>query len=331
MSLRYVNLSFFLIFFFSCKYSPSGSNFIESESEISDISFTVGVTPSKVIDDTLKVSGGVQFEYSIELGNKYLYRFEYWVDDDTLNQVWRNNGYPGSGGSLGMNTTILEDGLHTANFKVITNSGRQNILDQLGGEFLEFNYSIQFFVDNSDVSPVQIKSVEKIDGELVLNWEKSRRQNFESYYMMYEYVENNINYSNFVRNGVIEDQSITTLADRNYVGGKRNYRVHVNEAYVGNPNTRAASDLFIYEDSYPTIVSADTSGGVITITWRKCEYPKSFSSYSIEASNKFFTFENINDTTTSFNYRTTPTQIILKTNGFYTDNNEGQTIDTFTF
>lgn len=320
-----------LILFLSCKYSPSGSNFIESETEFSDISFDVSITPSRIVEDTLKISEGVQFEYSIDLANKYIHGFEYWVDDDTLKKLWGNNGYSGAEGKLGMNTTVLEDGLHTANFKITTNSGRQNILDQLGGELLEFNYSIQFFVDNSEISPVQITSVEKIDGELVLNWEKSRRQKFKSYYVSYAFVENGINYSGFVRNGVIEDQTITTLADRNYIGGIRNYRVAVNEDYLNGSNISANSTLYAYEDSYPTIVAADTSGGFLTITWRKCDYPKSFSSYSIQASNKFFTFENINDTTYTFSYRATPSEIILKTNGFYTDNTEGQTIDTYNF
>lgn len=320
-----------LILFLSCKYSPSGSNFIESETEFSDISFDVSITPSRIVEDTLKISEGVQFEYSIDLANKYIHGFEYWVDDDTLKKLWGNNGYSGAEGKLGMNTTVLEDGLHTANFKITTNSGRQNILDQLGGELLEFNYSIQFFVDNSEISPVQITSVEKIDGELVLNWEKSRRQKFKSYYVSYAFVENGINYSGFVRNGVIEDQTITTLADRNYIGGIRNYRIAVNEDYLNGSNISANSTLYAYEDSYPTIVAADTSGGFLTITWRKCDYPKSFSSYSIQASNKVFTFENINDTTYTFSYRATPSEIILKTNGFYTDNTEGQTIDTYNF
>lgn len=298
--------SLLIIIFLGCEYSPSGSNYIESNTELDGIDFSISIPSAEIIDETLKVGGIINIDYEIDIGDKRLEKVEAWIDDDTLNNLWANNVYLNLTESVPLNTQLFVDGMHSLNFRVTTNSGRDNILDKLGGEQLESFYTMHFYIDNAPPKGVQITSIENSGGELLINFEKSLSYNFD-HYLLFKQGGNLPNRIYSITNSPIHDRSNVTISDTNYVGGRYEYFVRV----AGDQEFNNGEKV-VFEDDYPRIISADTTDKQVTLTWTKCRYPQNFNFYRVRSDwNLEFFISDINDTTLTFSYASFPNLTIL--------------------
>ncbi|MEX0845974.1 MAG: hypothetical protein WD022_11875 [Balneolaceae bacterium] len=302
-----------LCFITGCKYSPSGSNYIERSQEVIPIVANLSVSPVLEIEDTLKVFGYIDFHYDIDVGNKQVYSFEFWLDDDSHENNWGSQSWNLTG-SHSLYTNNYEDGEHTIHIKLITSSGRENIADKLDTEFLETRFAIPLWFDNGPASPVSVTKVNKEAGRIQVNWEMYRRPDLEEYrvYKM-QTIDGFYNSEQYV--GTSESRELTSIIDPQYIGGKVNYRVDVK---IGHSYKYSNGEPFTYSGSYPQFISADTVGSnQLQIKWTSCKYPANFGKYEIYNStiNQEWTIDNVNDTTVSFQFSDngTPHTLILST------------------
>ena len=168
--MRTFHLLLLVLIILGCNYSPNGSNYIQSETDISPSIFSPTISPSAFIDDTLNVYGGVQIDFNIELNGKYLKGINYWLDDDTLSQWadYDDNYYRSL--PIGLNTNTISDGVHTLHFEFTTNTGRNNVADLLQAEYLVYRDSIQFIVKNGPPAAPRILDMQNVNGSLSINW-----------------------------------------------------------------------------------------------------------------------------------------------------------------
>lgn len=310
-------LIFALLLLISCQYSPSGTNFVVSPTEIQELDLDVTISPSIVINNIAKTGGGVSISFNLITGNKSLINSHIWVDDDSTNSIWGKNGWFNFEESAYLNTHYFQDGLHYLNIEIVSSTGRQNVLDKLGGEILTTRYTFPFFIDNSAPEGVNITNVQHTKDKLLLSYEQSESFNFEYYYVFKKWPNSTQIYT--VNRNPIVNRNQTTIIDSSYVGGRVEYTVRV----YGN-NDSGAGEPFVYEDTYPQIIHADTLNKVATLTWTKCKYPNNFGFYRVRSDwNKEFYIYSINDTSFSFSYENLPslTHLELVTsstlNGYY--------------
>ncbi|WP_020401680.1 hypothetical protein [Gracilimonas tropica] len=281
-----------LFFLFSCRYSPNGTNFVESETSIQPIQFDAQISPTFVIDDTTKVYDGIEISYSIDLDNKLLRGINYWLDDDTLSDWADYDDYSYQHGPISMNTNMESNGPHVLHFEFTTSSGRENVADLLGAETILYRDSIEFVIDNGPATPVPITDIENVNGEIVISWKKYRRPLFDEYRVQKEIESNGTFITNIVPDGVIEDRFVESITDKSYIGGTVRYKVMVN--YF---NQYATGSEVEYNDTYPQIENVEVKGNELFIKWNKCKYPSNFSNYEIQADRQYqsrrFYIENI--------------------------------------
>ncbi|MEO9887729.1 MAG: hypothetical protein ABJR05_17010 [Balneola sp.] len=321
---------FFVLITLGCSYSPNGSNYINSETDITPINISYSISPSAAIDDTLHVYGGIQIDFDIELNGKFLEGMNYWLDNDTLSQ-WADydDSYYRST-PIGLNTNTISDGFHALHFEFTTNSGRKNVADLLGSEYVVYRDSIQFIVENNPPSAPRILEMQKSDGDLLINWTTYRGLLFKNYYISRQYTENNITYTDFIPNGVVDDQSVSIITDKHFLGGEFSYIVTV---LTEKGNT--TSDPFIYSDEYPQIQNVVVSDSEILVEWTRCKYPGSFAKYEIFAplqskSDIIINIESIIDTSVTFGYDSElPSEIRLITKSKTIESRTNQIIDVY--
>lgn len=300
-----------------CKYSPSGSNYIERSKQVVPIGADLSVSPVFEIDDTLKVFGNIEFNYRFDVGNKQVYELYYWLDEDSLENNWGSQGQILEE-SHSLNTRYYKDGKHTIHVKLVTSSGRNNIADKLGGEFLISRFELPLWFDNAPVSSVSVTKVEREEGSLQVNWEMYRRPDLARYRVYKISTENNWASINLQSVGIIESREITSVMDPFYIGGTAYYRVDVEAGNWIGTDGYSTGEPFVYTNAYPQFVSADTvSNNQLQIGWTRCKYPANFGRYEVynQTSNQEWVIDNVNDTTLAYTFSDdgTPQTLILRT------------------
>lgn len=280
----------------NCKYSPSGSNYNELSDEIDPITYNISITPSLEVNDTIKVSGGININYNFDIGDKELDEFRMWLDEDSSRNL-ANASWHELKETIWFDTRHFDDGLHSLNFKVKTSTGTESITDKMRLNRVEWKVTMPIWFDNAEVSSVPVTSIERRDGSLKIEWEKYERPNFQNYNLWrgsYNII-NNFESHYSVNNDRKENQSFNSVFDAAYIGGVAHYQIYV----LDNNHNGAASTPVKYEDSYPQIIKADTVNNQIRLTWSQCRYPSNFGEYKLENrySNDSWTFDNISDTT----------------------------------
>ncbi len=310
MVLKKRHLILLVILSISCKFSPSGEHFIETETEVDPVTGNITIDPFYLINDTAYVFDTILINYSFDVGEKDVYDLDIWFDDDSLNRINRNFDLSNT---IYYSTSNLADGLHYLNIRLQTTSGRGTISDQLGIEFLNYRVSIPLRFDNHEPpTPTPISTLSEEHGQLAISWLPYVRPRFYSYNLVRRSPQapNNISIH---ATGLRDD---TKYLDESYIGGTAFYSLGIRDDVFGAPTY---SDTVTYVDSYPTFTSADTVGSNLVLTWSTCKYPSSFNSYVISniTTNEGWTIREINDTTLTtsldpfdrpqvFTIRTTP-------------------------
>lgn len=285
---------FWTVISIGCSYAPSGNNYIETETEIEPITGVVTFDPDYTVNQILNVYGTFNISYNFNIGDKELYQFRIWLDNDSLNNINQGN-FGDLNRSFSFNSFNYPDGSHSINFFLETNTGRNTLANQLRVEHLRYKLTIPVYFDNhAPASPITFDSFEKENGQLLLRWNAYKRVRFSNYYIIRQNPQNPNSALNYRSEPGLRND--TTFTDNSYIGGTAYYRMGVEDAEFGSA---VFQDAVIYSDSYPTFFEPDTVNGEFLLRWSKCKYSENFNSYVIInlTNNDWWTITDINDTT----------------------------------
>jgi hypothetical protein len=123
-----VLLGIFLIIY-SCEFSPSEIPMSEIEKP-SDIAPPISIELNPSID-TLKLSSPVWINYTAKTGEQKLYRVEFTIDNETLNNAYSESE---NKAKALINPNYLENGKHELKITTYTATNTGSIADNIGAE-----------------------------------------------------------------------------------------------------------------------------------------------------------------------------------------------------
>jgi len=271
-----------------CTFTPSGDYFeeIDPDPKFNGASITLGKN-----EDTLRIRGTMEVNYTLNLPNLSLYKAQFLLDDKIYYQTQN------LAGSFNLQSHNLTDGVHEIKAYVNTSTNTNSLADKLGVEQLQLYQTWKILVDNATPSKIKIVAVEIIDGRLQVKWEKYKRIGFKSYHIYKHDPETK--YSTYIAS--FQNKDSTSWIDHSYVGGKVGYSILVWD----DRQTFSDGDIFPFESPRPQIKSYYFHNGQdVTLKFNATKLYRNFGNYYLRGySNQsdlqgksLFSTDKLNDT-----------------------------------
>lgn len=237
-----------VFFSYSCSFQPEGENIIP----VSNLP-QVRVLEMDLLNtsDTFPIfSRTTNLNFDIDVEN----HDTIWVDvyiDGIKEETYRS-----SKGNIVINASDFEEGYHTIQLDVVTNSGTGSLLDKLGAELLLWSKQWIFFLKFEPAETLEILEVSPKDGRLFIKWEEGsifteKKLSFYSEGRSWEHI--------------IPDPTMTSWIDEVYVGG--NIRITLENISL-NPDYRSGITTYNTEFPAPVITSFSSNEfGHLKLAW----------------------------------------------------------------
>jgi len=251
---------------YSCEFSPS-------EVPMTEIEKPSEIPPAIWIDlrpemDTLRLSSPVWVYYSIEAGNRQVYRIELQMDEaDIVNKNFESDKKV----SAYIPTNSLEDGMHELKITtyIATNSG--SIADKFGAEVYWYEIRWPVYVNKNAKENFKFNNLEIVPEGIKTSWPEYRYADFSRY----EFYRSTFNYQNGMVN--ITDPRQNSYIDNTYVEGcYTTYTVYVYYT-VGS----FQYDNMTYHEKIKNPVVKINDDCSVDISWTPSKYEQNVSLYCI--------------------------------------------------
>lgn len=161
--------------------------------------------------DTILVLQDIDLNYNIEAFNYNNVQVNIMLDGKKIHASQYASG------TYRLSPYYNHMGFHELKLQVITNSGTNSLLDNLGGEKLMFERSWVVQMDNLPSDELIFKNFYYDEGVLKLQWERCERKNFDVYKIYVMSVDGSEICNKIIN---IKDQNQTSLDLSFYIGGK---------------------------------------------------------------------------------------------------------------
>lgn len=271
---------FLLNTFSSCEYDPVGTNDVEIDTKIKYQSeVTLSSSP-----DFKELWGYAKINYLLKFEKRYLKQANIYLGEKFIGTSNYSDGY------FNLDTEKYENGKYTVYFYCTTTSGTGSMADIFKLEEVKDTVKWEITISNVAPSPINIKSVERVNGYVKIVWEKYTHSNFQSY--------NFRCYSQYYNNWAnITDPDSCFFIDTDYLGGEVKYEVEVITA-----NGSSKSAYKIVNDPLPELLSIEKLGeGCVKIKWTKPINYNVFSYYNLHKQIPSNVYDSYNYKITSIN------------------------------
>ena len=255
--------------------------FESSETWYEEVSEAEGEIPSAYLnfnDSVIYMDEATLFEYSLSFIKQEVYEVEFYLDD---HKIAFNEDTTGS--------VLLEPrpGIHSFEMVVITSTESGSISDRIGAEAFIYSQSWTIYSETEEASQIEITSVEKADGSLLIEWERYPGYFFQSYELFKKTYEGDIMMCEVL------DVGQTSFIDPYFVGGSADYYVRFHKSNFKEYLSDTCS-YAIYKDTIG--LDLDWEQQNLTISWPRCEFDANFGSYQLLKSLNDSPFELIYST-----------------------------------
>jgi len=315
----------------SCEYSPTAINYKE-------------LTPSDPPEATIqtselyngvKVFGNVAFtgKLSIDLKKTSLKNVSFIITNTESGKigdediVYPNVSYSNNTEtfSVTVNTSVLSNGTHYLKVFIRTSVGSGSLGDNLGIEQYQISNTWSFVVQNYSAVPINIQTIQVVDGKLVVNWTKYPYPNFKQYRLK-------MGWSQYDPSGGL-NLYFETVAEITKIDSISTIIVNPNilpfgfvtfyletETFTGSNNIVTGSSKKI-DLKTPSLIIDSLSYNKFIIKWRKPKLTSIFNKYSIgiNSYSSSWNSSEINDTSYTYNDFVfgSNTQIYLSVNNYF--------------
>jgi hypothetical protein len=257
---------FFICFYNSCQYSPTGTNPVKIEKP-SSTNLDVLLTDQQ---DTIRVGGNpVIIRYQIQTAGKSIVQINVFFDDSLL------KSFDDKIDSLNMplisfNSTQYPDGNHRFSIETIFKAGTGSLADHFGAELLSVKRQWLMQIDNTPPTPLPITSIRRENGRLVVQFERYNHPNFQYYLIKWNANGRSMQMTYY-------DQNVTTFVDDAYTGGPYSCSVTV---FAGN---QSATSSRSFDSPFPSLFRVEqTPDWNIRVIWTRCLFDANFRGYYLQ-------------------------------------------------
>ncbi len=251
----------------SCRFAPDGLNFVTVE-EVTETSIEIDLD---MAEDTIALPQQAKFLFTVDTKGKQLKGVAVIFRGSEVSNNITSTSNSVVSGEFYLNPTDHQTGFHQLSITAITNSGSGSIADLSGAENFSFEKIWHIEIDLDAPSEVSIGSITPSNGSLQISWGNYSRINFRRYT-----VETEIQ-GQFRTVAVIDDIDQNITFDSSYVGGRRNYRLTVQD---WNGQT-SQSVVVPFSRDFPEVQVTQNSPFMQTITWGPTEFPANLQEYEI--------------------------------------------------
>jgi hypothetical protein len=276
------------LFIVGCEYSPTDIYF-EDVPQKEPESLSININFEK---DTIIILQPTYVYFTLDNQNLNIYNFSVVLNDENIIYTARKHN-----GFFYINPNHIPSDTYKMTITATTSTGTGSLSDVLGADQQTFTLEKTLIIDYLPPNPVQITTLEVVNGLLFMEWEKYTRPNFTHYRIeIYDVTDDNNH--RLVENRIqINIQDSTSLFDTRFIGGKFRYRVFV---FCSNVHQEVGGDYKYFEVKYPPL-KIETTLDSITLTWPKCKLYNNFESYQLYVMNTYwgsllFSSKDINDT-----------------------------------
>ena len=246
------------LFFASCEYEPTGSNFREipePESEIPSVTMNLNA-------DEIYIDGRANLIYDVRFTELELLLVEFYLDGNSV-------------GSLETPTGSFEiaplDGQYTFEMRIYSSTGSGSIANNIGAEAFIYKKEWTLFVDLSSIRPLEIVMLSKENDRLNCLWRCSPGIDFKAFEIFRKHQ------AGFQSLGFIQERETRTFSDTDILGGESAYffvlhRHHLPPIY--SDTAEFQSEAYIFDFRRMEILLA-------VFSWNRCTFPGNFDKYTL--------------------------------------------------
>lgn len=249
------------LFFFSCKYSPSGTYevTVQPVSEAPEIEVDLNIASDTLL---LPVNRDIKITYTTHDSEV---RYVVLLFNDGHDYVEE-----GKSGTfyLKFNNNIQQKNTpYSLTIQLFRSSGSGSLADKFGMEgFLYQQVFTVIFLESSDLAP-QVTKAYPQNGSMKIEWEKFKGVGFKAYHVFN---------TEFYKIDIITDQNITEVYDPTYVGYVGSYHI-VTEC----ESDSYRSQEFNMRSPLPVANAKQLSNGKTEIRWNQTKYKGNVLAYRI--------------------------------------------------
>jgi hypothetical protein len=277
-----------VIIFSGCQFVPDEENFVVLPEEPVT---TIGVDLND-LGDTIQLVQPLTINYDLSFPKTLRHVVTVTIGDAVVHESQTLHG------SFNLTPFQFADGFYEFTMQIITNSGTNSLADNLGYEALLFEVKKTVWVEKSPPQKINIISAERVNGNLVLKWEKYPKINFQKYLLYKRVLSEETRHPSVAELYTISDRNQTTFIDPTYIGGEAIYYM---VSQITTSSATAQGDFFNHYTERAKIKQVNAIGGQVELKWSKPKFYNAFQKYwlrkTADYANPFFQSTNINDTT----------------------------------
>ena len=231
-------------------------------------------------DQHIQLKSKTEFRYSIQTTYKKLSESRVLLDNQI---IWISSQ---AEGTFQLDPEQMETGSYKLKIEYAATTETGSLAEKLGAEFIYVWTERTVIVNHnipgnpSDPGAIAITAVENIDNSIKVSWTPYTNFNFEKYEVIrQDYDEKGVPKGDRALQAMSSDPAHTYLFDRQYLGGKSEYKIKLYAAgktYMSPP--------VVYEHPYkPNVTYEIKTDGQVTITWNNVSaLSDNFYSYKLE-------------------------------------------------
>ncbi len=244
------------VFFNSCEYSPTGTNY----KEITFSDPNIGLV-SLSEDQTTFIRGHIGIPFSAVLNDKNLIAVKAYINNNYLNTYYNSED------AIDFDSRQYPDGFYTIKLELYTTTNTGSLADLSGAEayILTKQYSIQIY--NAPITTPQITSMQVVNNALHIKWDKYEGPGFQKYVLMA--------YNDVLME--IYDQDSVEIDDPAFVGG---YGDRVIKTYIAGERFESTHQTINYNQINFISATVNEQNHVV-LTWERNIFDNAFGKYKI--------------------------------------------------
>lgn len=262
MKIWFVLSLLIIILFDCCVFSPDGENFVKLNKDVPP-----PVIDNKTLDfdkDTIFISTATWLNFDLTSSNQQ-------ISNVVISYESNTNNY-GAKGTFQIDPRNLQEGFHTLEMKIYTNSGTGSLADKLASE--GFIFSKQWVLaivkintpdppkpgdPGNPPTPKPAINISTANGFLKFSWTKANPKWFKSYKLSITNLGMNTTYSR-----EYSDSTVTSFVDSLFVGGRIYATLNIN--YYAGENLEVQCQV---DYNYPISLNLAMNVDSLTLTWNK--------------------------------------------------------------
>ncbi|MEZ5072988.1 MAG: hypothetical protein R2751_19095 [Bacteroidales bacterium] len=250
------------LIFSACEYEPEGTHFVEIPLVVPEV-HGVYLDPA---DSIVYVEKYTDFQFSFNFGVQEVLLIEFYLDGFLVETFESNSGVV---------SCIFLPGVHRVDVIVYTSTASGSVADRFNSEAYVYEWTWKAILEETPEQDFGITSLEKVNGQLQVNWTAEPVIAFESFEVWKTTPEGSALLA------TITDENQRTCIDETFIGGDASYSLVMKR----EDRPGLFSDTLVAPHSSYQLQVEETEGDSLILHWDACDFPGNLDRYVVWVSN----------------------------------------------